>query len=354
MPEHRNTVKAYLTLRQDLAQQFRSDNSLKIILLCGHAHGMGPYSLVDISFPSQIEVKINGEDVKANFKGLKNKPGTTKPADITTYVRKYNGQLNTIQVTYALTKTRYAFTVLLARHSNVDRLVSRIKKQNVIRKQTVLNTMRRVNADSDITATSVRMSLKDPISTLRITLPVRSSHCTHNQCFDGAMFLQLQEQAPQWLCPVCSKAIPFDSLCVDEYFQEILDTTTASTEKVDIEPDGKWKVIKEDDDDDEGQGGGKKRRADYDSDFDDDLVEVEQPGLKQVNGVKRESMSQTGPNKRPAVLDTPPLSSREASVAQSASSAQRSNKRPQSAVIDLTLSDDEEEQPVRPAKRSVA
>lgn len=352
MPEHRNTVKAYLTLRQDLAQQFRSDPSLKIIMLCGHANAMGPYSLVDVAFPSQIEVKINSQDVKANFKGLKNKPGTTKPADITAYVGKYNGQHNTIQVTYALTKTRYAFTVLLARHNSVERLVARIKKQNVIRKQTVLNTMRKANADSDITATSVRMSLKDPISTLRIALPVRSSHCTHNQCFDGAMFLQLQEQAPQWLCPVCSKAIPFDSLCVDEYFQEILDATTASTEKVDIEPDGQWKVIK-DDDDDEGQGAGKKRRADYDSDFDDDLVEVEQPGLKQ-NGVKRESMSQSGPNKRPAVLDTPPLSSREPSVGQSASSAQRSNKRPQSAVIDLTLSDDEDEQPVRPAKRSVA
>lgn len=52
-------------------------------------------------------------------------------------------------------------------------------------------------------------------------------------------------------------------------------------------------------------------------------------------------------------FNTPPLSSREASVARSNASTHRpaSNKRAASAVIDLTLDDDDEEQPPRPAKR---
>jgi E3 SUMO-protein ligase PIAS1 len=70
--------------------------------------------------------------------------------------------------------------------------------------------------DPDIVVGSSLMSLKDPISTLRIAIPVRSTICTHNQCFDAESFLQLQEQAPTWQCPICNKTISFDGLAVDE------------------------------------------------------------------------------------------------------------------------------------------
>ena len=60
------------------------------------------------------------------------------------------------------------------------------------------------------------MSLKDPVSTLRINVPCKSSHCTHNQCFDAESFLQLQEQAPTWICPVCNKSVDYKHLVVDE------------------------------------------------------------------------------------------------------------------------------------------
>ena len=352
MPQNRHTVKIPLTVPAHIGEQFRKDN-LKILIYCGMYHQMSPFNPADVAFPNQIEVKVNDNDVKSNFKGLKNKPGSTKPADITGFVRKYQGQQNTVQITYALTTKRYAFVVYLVRCISADRLTERIKRHSVIRKQKVLEAMEKANADPDIAATSIRMSLKDPISTMRITLPVRSSHCMHNQCFDGAMFLQLQEQAPQWSCPICTKSIPFESLCVDEYFQEILNKTPKSTEKVDIEPNGEWRIIKDEDDPDE-HNTSSKARASYDDDF-EDLVEVEQPANKPVNGVKRESYqpSLPSPISGPSLsINTPPLSSREPSVAQSASSAQRSgSKRPQGAVIDLTLSDDDDDQPPRPAKR---
>ena len=70
--------------------------------------------------------------------------------------------------------------------------------------------------DSEIVATSSVMSLKCPLSTLRIDVPCRSTVCTHNQCFDASSFLQLQEQAPTWTCPVCSKSTSFESLQIDQ------------------------------------------------------------------------------------------------------------------------------------------
>lgn len=340
MPSNRHTVRSNLVIKSELGQRLRADANLKIMLLCGESSAMSAYAGAHIKFPSQIEVKVNNNDVKHSFKGLKNKEGTTKPADITSLLHKFGGQDNSIQITYALTHRRFSYSVYLVQYVGVDTLVNQIKSGAVIPKDKVIRDMTRANNDADVSATSVRMSLKDLVSTLRITVPVRSSHCAHNQCFDAAMFLQLQDQCPQWSCPVCNKHAPFETLSVDKYFEDILNRTSSSIEKVDIEPSGEWKVIR-DEDDNQTNGTSSKARAAYDDDF-DDLVELDEPVSKGVNGTKHMDA--------PFSINTPPLSSREPSVAQSAGSAQRpGSKRPQSAVIDLTLSDDEE--PSRPAKR---
>ena len=65
--------------------------------------GIGPYARSEVAFPHQIEVKVNGDEVKANYKGLKNKPGSVRPVDITDFIRKAPEYANQISVTYALT-----------------------------------------------------------------------------------------------------------------------------------------------------------------------------------------------------------------------------------------------------------
>lgn len=74
------------------------------------ADAMSPFTLVDIEFPYQFEIKVNQDEVKANLRGLKNKTGTTKPADITSLLRHKAGYRNEMIVTYALTKkVSYSF-----------------------------------------------------------------------------------------------------------------------------------------------------------------------------------------------------------------------------------------------------
>jgi len=353
MPQNKHTVRVNLVFSADQVQKMNNDKSLKVLLYCGIAQGMSPYHPVEIAFPNQVEVKLNDDDVKSNFKGLKNKPGSTKPAELTN-LRYKQGYSNQLSISYALTNKRYAFVVYLVRYISAATLTERIKSASIIAKRKVIEEMSKANADADIEATSTRMSLKDPISTIRITLPVRSTVCTHIQCFDGAMFMQLQEQAPQWACPVCSKSVSFQSLCVDKYFEDILNNTSKAIEKVDVEPNGEWRVIREDEDS-QPNGTSNKARASYDDDFDDDLVVVPDPTNKHVNGLMRESQPPhllSPINGHGFSMNTPPISSREPSIAQSTASAQRQgNKRSAGAVIDLTLSDEEEEQPPRPAKR---
>lgn len=354
MPQNRHTVKARIYLNAEQCQKITNEG-MRLLMYCGVPSTSLYNSLgIDIAFPNQIEVKVNDDDVKHNFKGLKNKPGTTKPADITSKIRtRPPSYENRVSVTYALTTKRYAYVVYLARHISPERLAERIRAHSVISKKSVLDELNRANADPDIETTSTRMSLKDPISTTRINLPVRSTVCTHNQCFDGGFFLQMMEQAPQWNCPICQKTVSFQSLCVDKYFEDILNHTPKWIEKVDVEPDGEWQIIKDEEEEPQTNGTSGKPRASYDDDFDDDLIEVPDPSNKPANGLRQESRQPSTIFSSMNAFSTPPLSSREPSIAQSAASGHRAgvgDKRQSSVMIDLTLSDDEDEPP-RPAKR---
>lgn len=87
-----------------MSARMKNDPTLRLLLFSAIEQPLGPYQRHDIAFPSQIEVRINGDEVKANFKGLKNKPGSTRPADITDYIRKTAHYRNTLLITYALTQ----------------------------------------------------------------------------------------------------------------------------------------------------------------------------------------------------------------------------------------------------------
>jgi E3 SUMO-protein ligase PIAS1 len=137
------------------------------------------------------------------------------------------------QLTNCVLQKFFALANLVKQHPTDD-LVSQLKTRKLISKEQVLRESKNLPCslglnyaklrsavqnranDSDIVATSSVMSLKCPLSTLRIQVPCRSIVCTHNQCFDASSFLELQKQAPTWTCPVCSKATSFESLQVDQ------------------------------------------------------------------------------------------------------------------------------------------
>ncbi|EAS37223.2 SUMO ligase SizA [Coccidioides immitis RS] len=330
----RETVELKVNFSEMMASRLQSEPDLRVMVYCAGDNGLNHYSRSDIAFPHQVELKVNLDDVKINLRGLKNKPGTTRPADITNFIRKKPGYTNYVSMTYALTQKKFFVVVNLVKKHSVDELVERLKRRTIITAEQVIREMKNKAADTDIVATSSVMSLKCPLSTLRITVPCRTVLCTHNQCFDATSFLQLQEQAPTWTCPVCNKSTSFEGLQIDQYVDNILKATSSDTDQVTIEPNGNWsnpedKTI-------ETQG---PTPAD---DGDDDLVEIRD---SRVLTLKQEPTPYSLPFQSSV---TPTRSSREPS---SVSSAPRpsTNKRPASQVIDLTGSDDEE--PPRPSKR---
>lgn len=50
---------------------------------------------------------------------------------------------------------------------------------------------------------------------MRLTVPCRAVTCSHLQCFDAALYLQMNEKKPTWICPVCDKKATYESLIID-------------------------------------------------------------------------------------------------------------------------------------------
>ncbi|OQD86271.1 hypothetical protein PENANT_c008G08484 [Penicillium antarcticum] len=314
----RDSVELKVMLSQRTAQKLQMDTNARVMVYCAADSGLTQYTKSDIAFPHQVELKANLDEVKANLRGLKNRPGTTQPADVTNYIRKKPDYPNNIVMTYALTQKKFFALANLVKQHPIEDLVSQLKTRKLISKEQVIREMKNRAHDSDIVATSSVMSLKCPLSTLRIQVPCRSI------------------QAPTWTCPVCSKATSFESLQVDQYVDDILQTTSSNIDQVTVEPDGAWSGPC---DSDTVKLGGMTPASDDDE---DDLIEISEPG---VPSVKQE------PGPANFALQRTPAQSREASTPSSVA-RMSSKKRPASMVIDLTESGDEDDEfPVPSPKR---
>ena len=100
----RDHVDLSVTLPQDIATKLQNDELYRVMVFCTADTGLAQFSASDVAFPHQVELKVNLDDVKVNLRGLKNKPGSTRPADITSFIRRKPGYNNQIVLTYALTQ----------------------------------------------------------------------------------------------------------------------------------------------------------------------------------------------------------------------------------------------------------
>ncbi|KAJ4232087.1 E3 SUMO-protein ligase pli1 [Fusarium solani] len=334
MSQHRNTVSIPIKLNDHPSlQNCVDDTSYRVMVFCaGDSTGMQ-----DIAFPHQSELKVNGGEIKANLRGLKNKPGSTRPVDITKALRLRPHYTNNVEFTYALTNKKFYLVLNLCRVTTVDELVTRISTGRRIPIDMVKKELNEKAQDPDVVATSQVLSLKCPLSYMRLSLPCRGLSCSHIQCFDATSYLQLQEQGPQWQCPICSKAAPFDQLAVDEYVKDILTRTSKSLESVTIEPDGEWHLKNSD----EGLGltnGDSSYHDDYDDD--DDVL------ISEVNPIAHRRLET--PKTTTPSIGTPVTAGRDGSSSGPRGTSSISGKRPIAAIIDLTLSDDDDEPAVQP------
>ncbi|KAK5947877.1 E3 SUMO-protein ligase pli1 [Knufia fluminis] len=359
----RDTARLTVNLDEALATRFQADSSCRAMVFCAAESFDSAWKPVEIAFPHHAEIRCNQDELKVNLKGLKNKPGSTRPVDITPFLRKKAGFPNNVELVYALTNKganpqKYLLLVNLVQKKSIDTLVEDLKRGKYLSKARVIQEMMNRANDDDIVVESSKMSLRDPVQMTRIETPCRSIGCKHNECFDAAVYLALQEQAPTWTCPICNRPAQWDNLVYDQFVEEILRNTHKDIEQVTIEPDGRWHVIKTEEDEPKPKTPNpfSNHHDSDDDDDDDDLIEITDIDAPKTTASIRtrpsaDSIRTPSLNGRDSFPPPPTLSS--ASLAQSIHQppTTQSKKRPREEVIDLTLSDDDEQPPVSRIKR---
>ncbi|EHA99180.1 E3 SUMO-protein ligase PIAS2 [Heterocephalus glaber] len=94
-------------------------------------------------------------------------------------------------------------------------------------------------SDSEISTTSLWVSLSCRLRKLRRTIPCHAGTCTHLQCFNAAFYLQMNEKKPTWICPVCDKKATYKSLILDGLFMKIFNDCSDGGE-IKFQEDWSW------------------------------------------------------------------------------------------------------------------
>lgn len=233
-------------LNEKETELLRHDKRLQLYLMCGASNAPDKEAL--LQFPIPMELHVNGTHVKENVRGIKGKPGTARPANLSKYILP-RPQRNKIELAYAGSNENFLLYLYIVLPITSDEIMKRIESQPHIHKDSTIADIKKEyyneaeGADDDIIVSTTTISLKCPLSYVRIRYPVKSMYCRHLQCFDGLSYLHLQEQVPTWTCPICSDKIDLSHLAVSDYYQEILNNTSKNIENVTINEDGSWHVV---------------------------------------------------------------------------------------------------------------
>lgn len=244
-PVAKNSNKALVTFFYTFSDQdgkLAKQGNLSLLLMAVNANEAKTNKTkpIHISFPPQAAMKINGNTYSESLRGLKGKPGTTRPADLTKYTTK-TGK-NTIEVLIPEVSQPYLLRLYLALPSSIEDIVNDVKARPSIKKDDTANQIQTRLVDDEIEELSIIATIKCPVAGSRIQIPARSINCNHFECFDLMSFILLQQQATTWRCPICNETITYENLAVDDYMVDVLEKVKIyDIDDVEILPDGTWR-----------------------------------------------------------------------------------------------------------------
>lgn len=132
-------IQARLTTEMLAKLQPKSPtNPYRLVLFCTQSDRV-PYGNCLIEFPAHVEIRCNGTAISANLRGIKNRPGTVNPPDLTQQAVLMQGVSNKVDITFQEAKSNYTALLYLAEKLTVAQLVEKVKKRGYISKEQTLN-----------------------------------------------------------------------------------------------------------------------------------------------------------------------------------------------------------------------
>ncbi|XP_053205748.1 E3 SUMO-protein ligase PIAS2-like isoform X3 [Panonychus citri] len=242
-PQQANDVSLSRDVNQDGRPEFGVQIQMRFCLLETSCEQ-------DDNFPPNICVKVNDKICPLPNPLATNKPGVepkrpSRPVNITQLCRISPTATNQLSLSWASSEYSrgYAVGVFLTRRLIANHLLQRIKSKGVRNceyTRAMIKEKLAQDPDSEIATMILRGSLLCPLGKMRIQIPCRAMTCTHIQCFDGLLYLQMNEKKPTWVCPVCDKSALFQHLVIDGLFTEIISQAPVDCTEVQFHEDGTW------------------------------------------------------------------------------------------------------------------
>ncbi|XP_030048770.1 E3 SUMO-protein ligase PIAS2 isoform X1 [Microcaecilia unicolor] len=200
------------------------------------------------NYPNSLCIKVNGKlfplpgYAPPPKNGIEQKrPG--RPLNITSLVRLSSAVPNQVSISWASEIGKsYSMSVYLVRQLTSAMLLQKLKLKgirNPDHSRALIKEKLTADPDSEVATTSLRVSLMCPLGKMRLTIPCRAVTCTHLQCFDAALYLQMNEKKSTWICPVCDKKAAYETLILDGLFMEILNECS-DVDEIKFQEDGSW------------------------------------------------------------------------------------------------------------------
>ncbi|XP_009082138.1 PREDICTED: E3 SUMO-protein ligase PIAS4 [Acanthisitta chloris] len=201
-------------------------------------------------YPPNIAVKVNHSYCSVPGYYPSNKPGVEpkrpcRPINLT-HLMYLSVATNRITVTWGNYGKSYSVGLYLVRQMTSAELLQRLKTIGIKHPElckALVKEKLRLDPDSEIATTGVRVSLICPLVKMRLSVPCRAETCAHLQCFDAVFYLQMNEKKPTWMCPVCDKPAPYDQLIIDGLLSKIL-TECEDADEIEYLVDGSWCPIR--------------------------------------------------------------------------------------------------------------
>nr|XP_021400782.1 E3 SUMO-protein ligase PIAS4 [Lonchura striata domestica] len=186
-------------------------------------------------YPPNIAVKVNHSYCSVPGYYPSNKPGVEPKRPC-----------RPINLTHLMYLSSYSVGLYLVRQMTSAELLQRLKTIGIKHPElckALVKEKLRLDPDSEIATTGVRVSLICPLVKMRLSVPCRAETCAHLQCFDAVFYLQMNEKKPTWMCPVCDKPAPYDQLIIDGLLSKIL-TECEDADEIEYLVDGSWCPIR--------------------------------------------------------------------------------------------------------------
>lgn len=191
----------------------------------------------DVIFDNQSLIDVNGVSFMLFSKkirivrGIEDPLVTAYPIDLTKYLHP---GINKVIIELFEGK---AYRIVLQRVQSIEMndLIAAVPRD-------VGGMKQQRDDDDDVAEINATLSLRCPLSCMRISLPARGRHCDHLAAFDLTSYLSFCRNGRVWHCPICFHQCPVSELYIDNWLCNVLHTIPEDCYEIAVFPDGTFKA----------------------------------------------------------------------------------------------------------------